>query len=108
MSSGRARWSGRAALGTWSVLDAAGRGEDPALEAPLPIEVMIRGANADDAIARALAAKHNPVIEAIRAECQAKGLAAAVVALLAARGVALDRAQREQILGERDPADARP
>jgi len=55
------------------VLDAAGRVEDPALEAPLPIEVMIRGANADDAIARALAAKHNPVIEAIRAECKAKG-----------------------------------
>jgi len=95
-------WS--AVLGTWSMLDAAGHITDPALEVPLPIEALIHSAKADDAVARALVAKHNPVIEAIRAEDRAQGKAEAVVALLAARGVSLDREEREQILGERDPA----
>ena len=96
------------ALGTWSVLDAAGSIADPALEVPLPIAALIHDAKADDAVARALVAKHNPVIEEIRAEGFAEGtvagLAEAVLAVLAARGMPPDREQRDQILGERDPA----
>ena len=111
-------WS--AALGAWAMLDAAGHIVDPALEVPLPIDALIRRAKADDAVARALVAKHNPVFEAIRsddraeaeakgeakgeAEGKAKGKAEAVVAVLIARGVSLDHRQRDQILGERDPA----
>ena len=99
-------WS--AALGSWSMLDATGHITDPALEVPLPIAAVIHSAKADDAVARALAAKRNPVIEAIRAESRAEGVAEgkaeAVVALLAIRGVSLERVERDRILGERDLA----
>ncbi len=105
-------WS--AALGTWKVLDSSGRIEDPALAVALPIEVLIRNAKADDSVARALIAKHNPVFvrkrEEARAEGRAEGRAdgrvegkaSAVIVLLTARGIALDDATRERILGERD------
>jgi hypothetical protein len=57
--------------GTWHELDAAGHIEDAALDVPLPIEAMIHAAKADDAVARALVARHNSVIEAVRAEDRA-------------------------------------
>jgi Uma2 family endonuclease len=95
-------WS--VALGAWSMLDAAGHIADPALEVPLPIEALIHRAKADDAVARALVAKHNPVIDAVRAEGKAEGKAEDIVTLLVARGVSLDHRQRDLILAERDPA----
>ena len=63
-------WS--AALGAWSVLDPDGHIEDPALGAPLPIGDLVHAAKADDSMARALIAKRNPVIEAVRAQDRAK------------------------------------
>jgi hypothetical protein len=66
-------WS--AARGAWRALDPAGHIADPALEVALPVEALIHGAKADDAVARALVAKRNPVIEAVRAEGEAQGLA---------------------------------
>jgi hypothetical protein len=95
-------WS--AALGTWSMLDAAGHITDPAFVVPLPIETLVHSARTDDAVARALVAKHNPVIEAIRAESRAEDRAEAIVAMLSARGVAVSVVERERIVGERDPA----
>ncbi|HEX4419907.1 MAG TPA: Uma2 family endonuclease [Kofleriaceae bacterium] len=101
-------WS--AELGTWSLLDAAGRIEDAALEVPLPVEAMIHAAKADDAIARALLAKGNPVFvqklaegraEGV-AEGRAEGLAEAVIMVLTARDLALDEAIRQRILDEHD------
>jgi hypothetical protein len=65
-------WS--TAIGGWRELDASGHIEDPALEAPLPIEAMIHAAKADDAVARALLARHNPVLEARLAECHSEGV----------------------------------
>jgi Uma2 family endonuclease len=109
-------WS--AALGTWHVLDSDGRIDDPALAVPLPIEALIRNAKADDAVARALVARNNPVVLQNRAEGKAEGRAEglaegkaegraegkaeAVIVLLTARGIALDAATRERLLGERD------
>lgn len=55
-------WS--TAFGTWRMLDAAGHLMDPVFVVPLPIEMLVRSARTDDAVARALVAKHNPVIEA--------------------------------------------
>jgi Uma2 family endonuclease len=103
-------WS--AALGTWSVLDPTGQIEDPALDVPLPISELIHAAKADDAIARALIAKHNPVFEAVRAqdraegraEGEAKGRAEALLAVLALRNLSVDDVARERILAERDLA----
>ena len=109
-------WS--TALGTWQVLDSSGRIDDPALAVALPIEALIRNAKADDAVARALAARNNPVFVEHRAEAKAEGRAEghaegkaegraegkaeALIVLLTARGIALDRATRERLLGERD------
>jgi len=127
------------ALGSWSLLDSSVDIADPALAVPLPIEAMIRDAKADDAVARALLAKRNPVLVQDRADAEAegrvkgeaegrvkgeaegrvkgeaegrakgeaegraRGKAEAVIVLLAARGIALDSATRDRILGERDP-----
>lgn len=82
-----------------------------ALEVPLPIEAMVHAAKADDAVARALVARHNLVIEAVRAEDRAAGKAEgkiegkieALIAILAARHIDPDSAASEQILRERDP-----
>jgi len=104
-------WS--VAEGQWTVLDAEGHITDPALEVPLPIAALIHTVKVDDEIARALVAKRNPVIEAIRAEgrqeAEARGMAEGLcrgkaeplIAMLAARG-ALVEAQRGRILAERD------
>ena len=92
---------------TWHELDVAGQIADPALEVPLPIEAMVHAAKADDAVARALVARHNVVIETVRAEDRAAGKAEgkieALIAILAARDIDLDSDAREQILRERDP-----
>jgi Uma2 family endonuclease len=102
-------WS--AALDTWAVLDPAGHIDDPALEVPLPIEAMVHAAKADDAVARALLARHNPVLEARlahqRDEGIREGLAEAVLAVLAARGIAVADAERARILDETDSAQLR-
>jgi Uma2 family endonuclease len=66
-------WS--TALGTWSVLDVAAYIEDPVLAAPLPIDALVRDAKVDDAVARALLIKQNPVLEAVLAERVAAAVA---------------------------------
>jgi hypothetical protein len=117
-------WS--TALGIWRVLDAAGHIDDRALAVPLPIDSMIHNAKADDAVARALLAKGNPVLAHDRAEVRAEGRiegkaegriegkaegriegkaegkADALIMVLIARGVVLDGANRTRILGEHD------
>jgi len=121
-------WS--AADGTWRELDAAGYISDPALEVALPVRALIHSAKVDDDMARALLAKHNPVLEAVRAEDRAEGRAEglaegraeglaegraegatkgvsqgkaiALIAVLEARGVPITAAQRDRILNERD------
>ena len=89
--------------GAWRELDPTGHIADPALAVPLPIATVIHDARTDDAVARALLAKRNPVLVQDRAEGRAEGRAEAVVVLLTARGVALDGATRARILAERDP-----
>jgi Uma2 family endonuclease len=111
-------------LGSWQRLDPAGYIEDAALELPLPIAAMLHADRADDEIARALVVRHNPVIEAVRAEDRAaakaeakaegkaerdqegflRGKAEAVFVVLAARRVAVGDAERVRILSEQDPA----
>jgi hypothetical protein len=66
-------WS--AALGAWRVLDAGGYIVDPTLAAPLPVDALIHDAKVDDAMARALLLKRNTVLESVRAEDRAEGLA---------------------------------
>jgi len=86
----------------WQVLEVKAHLEDPTLAVPLPIKELVTAAAADDAMARALAAKKNPVIEAIRSEGERKVLAEALLGILTARVVTLKRADRARILGERN------
>ena len=130
-------WS--AELESWSMLDSNGFIEDAALAVSLPIDALVRAAAADDAVARALLIKRNPVIEEARAldrsegkqegfakgkqegfaegkqegfaegkqeglgEGVARGRAESIIAVLDARGIALDGAVRARILAEREP-----
>jgi Uma2 family endonuclease len=95
-------------LGTWSSLDLASSIEDPALAVPLPLDALVRSARADDAVARALLAKRNPVlVAAVEAAGEAgrrETLADAVVCVLAQRKIAVEPAERDRIIGERELA----
>lgn len=117
-------WS--SGLDAWRLLDIAACIDDPVLAVALAIEPLVKAARMDDAIARALIAKDNPVIAAEKAashwkgkvegrvEGLAEGLAhgrhegivdgvqRSLLQLLAARGIALDEAERAGILAERD------
>ena len=92
----------------WVELDPSGLIEDPSLEVPLRIEEMIHAVRSNNAVARALIARRNPVIEAVRnegrVEGKLEGMLEALVALCAVRGIALDAAARDRITRERDPA----
>jgi hypothetical protein len=85
--------------------------DDLAFAVPLPLAALIRAAQTDDTAAKALLAKRNPVLEATRAEDRAEGraegridtLIEAVLAVLAARRMSVDRNVRERITVERDP-----
>ncbi len=94
-------------LGTWSILDTSSSIEDPSLAVALPVAALVRAAKTDDVIAKALLAKHNPILEAAlletREEGKAEGKAEAVIAILAARELHPQPDERHQILAERDP-----
>ncbi|MFT3768014.1 MAG: Uma2 family endonuclease [Minicystis sp.] len=110
--------------GAWQDLDLDATIEDRCLSRPLRVRALLDAAEADDAVARALAEKHNPVIEALRAERFAEGKdagfaagkdagraegvlqakAAAILAVLAARGLAVPGALAARITSCSDAA----
>jgi hypothetical protein len=58
-------WVGQTA--TWRTLEVGARIEDPALAVALPVDALLHTASVDDAVARALLLKHNPVLESATA-----------------------------------------
>ncbi|HEY3236851.1 MAG TPA: Uma2 family endonuclease [Polyangiaceae bacterium] len=88
-------------LASWRLLDPGGFIEDKTLAAALPLEALVHAAKADDAIARALLAKHNPVLEGALAQKQlqgrAEGKAEALLRLLEKRGFILSAELRERV-----------
>jgi hypothetical protein len=62
----------------WVVLDPSGEIEDPALVQPIPIRALLDRAAADDAVARALLIKQNPVLMASAAKARDEGHAQGV------------------------------
>jgi len=95
-------------LGRWQALDSGEHIADPALAAPLPISALIDTNRTDDAIARALIIKRNPIVEEYRARSRAEGkregFAEAIILKLVARGIVLSTADRMRILEQRDLA----
>lgn len=68
--------------------------EDPCLSQPLRVRALLDAAEADDAVAQALAAKGNPVIAALREESRREGTKAALRRLFEKRlGRALTEAE---------------
>ncbi|HEV2856103.1 MAG TPA: hypothetical protein VHC97_25165 [Thermoanaerobaculia bacterium] len=87
---------------SWSPLDRAFQIEDPCLTRPLEVAALLDATLADNAVAEALAAKGNPVIQEREAEAEARGEARAILKVLEARGIAVSEAQAQEILGCRD------
>ena len=106
-------------VGEWS----AGQGEfvrllpstaitDRCLVRPIPVKALLDAAEADDAVARALDEKKNPVIQTIRAESEAKGKIEgkvegkieALLRLVARVGLPLGEDERARILACTDGA----
>jgi hypothetical protein len=93
--------------GLWEPLDLDATLEDPCLSRPLLVRALLDAAEADDAVVRALADKHNPVIEALKDAGKKEGRdlgrnegkAAAILAVLGARGIEVRGETRARILG---------
>jgi hypothetical protein len=94
-------WS--SATAAWEILATDGVIEDPALVLPLAVHDLVAAGNADDAVARALLAKDNPVLLEAMAAREADATAKAVLTFLASRGIAVDDEQRRAILAVREP-----
>ena len=105
-------WS--AAERRWEMLDPASRIEDPCLVTPLPVAALLDAAMADNAVAKALIVKRNPVIlqevakgkakAEARGEAkgkaigEAQGKARSILRVLEKRGLTVSPARREEIL----------
>lgn len=97
-------WS--TATGGWEILGPDAIIDDRTLEVPLPVTDLVATAKADDAMARALLGKRNPVltaaIEEARAEASAVTKAEAIVTVLEGRGFELGEETRRRILETRE------
>jgi hypothetical protein len=87
---------------SWRLLATDTRIEDPCLVTPLTAASLLDAAKADCAVVEALAAKGSPAIRERDALAEAKGIARSILAFLEARGIALNEAQRQEILACRD------
>jgi hypothetical protein len=96
--------AGIKAKGRWVEMAGDAKISHPSLAEPMPVGAILDAASADDTVARALAAKGNPVIREIRAEGEAKGKAEAIVTVLVGRGLPPGDAVRRRILGTTDLA----
>lgn len=96
------QWSREA--GDFQALDLDSTIHDPCLSRPLRVRALLDAAEADDAVARALVDKRNPVIEAVKNDGRLQGAKAAIVAVLAARGLPVSADLRERIADCRDGA----
>ncbi len=107
--------------GAWQIMARDAVIDDPAFVLPLPVHDLVSAAKADDAVARALLAKQNPVLMDALAEARfdaralgrvegsvegkAEGKAEAILAVLAARRLRVDAGTAARIRALRDPAD---
>ena len=109
---------------TWEILSNDAVIEDRSLAAPLPIRALVEVAKADDAVAAALLAKKNPVIEGAlqrsaahgeargreqgkvegKVEGKIEGKIESVLAILAARGIAVPSKAEKKIRAATDEA----
>ncbi|HEY9014578.1 MAG TPA: Uma2 family endonuclease [Gemmatimonadales bacterium] len=91
---------------SWHPLEAGSSIEDRCLVKPLAVAALLDAALADNAVAEALLAKGNPVLQkreaAAEAKGEARGKAASILEILAAREIAVSPVQKQEILGCQD------
>lgn len=108
------------ATDTWEILSNDAAIEDPALATPLPIRALVEALKSDDAVAAALLAKKNAVIEealrqsesrghahgalAGREEGKLEGKLEALFAILAVRGVEVKKKAEKRLRAETNEA----
>ena len=106
------------ATNTWKILPLDGAIEDRALALPLPLRALVDAASTDDAVARALLAKKNPILATALAGARQEGrlegqlegerrgerngVIRALLAVLAARGLKVRKKQEKQIRSTED------
>jgi hypothetical protein len=91
----------------WRALDLGSVISDPCLVRPLSVKALLDAAVAEDEVARALEAKANPAILAMKAASERREAAAAVLTVLASRGLDVPPRVRAAIEGSRDLAQLR-
>lgn len=87
---------------SWQILARDATIQDRALAAQLPARELCGAAHADDAIARALIAKNNPVFAGALAEGRVEALAEAILVVLESRGLAVPGDDAERIRSTQD------
>lgn len=87
----------------WSLLDRESSIQDPCLVKPLSVGALLDAAAADNAVAEALIAKGNPILQEKTAAARAEGIAESVLSLLDVRAIAVSPSQRQEILSCSDP-----
>jgi len=96
------------ALDSWEILGAEAAIEDPALVTRLAIRDLVSAGSADDAVARALLAKRNAVVEealdARHARGRTDGLRDAIITLLEARGLEPSSQEQRRLFATVDEA----
>ena len=93
---------------TWEILALDGAIVDPTLVIPLPLLPLVEATKADDAVAHALLAKKNPVLQraldAAELEGELRGKRDALARFLTRTGIALEEDDRARILACSDAA----
>jgi hypothetical protein len=89
-------------LGTWQILAADSTIDDAVLAVKLPVAALVSAAKVDDAMAQALLAKGNPVLEAALHAAHARATVEAVLTVLAARGLEPTASERTRVMSESD------
>jgi hypothetical protein len=89
----------------WRALDLEAVISDPCLVRPLAVRALLDATAADDAVARALEAKDNPAIAAMKAASEQRATAAAVLRVLESRGLDVSPRVRSAIERSEDLAE---
>jgi hypothetical protein len=92
--------------GAWQRIDKDGTFTDPVLARPLRVRDLLDAAGADDAVARALLAKHNRVLAEAQAEAETRALREGIEAACELCGIPLD-GERRAWLARQDAAALR-
>ncbi|MFO0590603.1 MAG: Uma2 family endonuclease [Polyangiaceae bacterium] len=88
------------ATDTWEILSNDAAIEDGALVTPLSVRALVEAMKADDAVAAALLAKKNAVIEAALLESRLQGKRETLLTILSARGFEVTKKAEKKIRGE--------